>query len=125
MREEKIITPTIRTLMDRRAKEREDLFLLVPLALLESAAPLGGHATLLYAILYSVHRMQPRARHFLLQAEFEAAVGRGYRWWHRHTAALEQAGLIEVKRSDGAKPRYRLLGLAAKTAARTRSGTSE
>ena len=113
LREEKIITPTIQVLIDRKAKKQEDLFALIPLDVLEKATPFGPDAAFLYLILYSVHRMQPKAEYFLLQAEFEAVVGRGYRWWHRYTQILEKAGLIEVKRSDGAKPRYRLLGSRA------------
>lgn len=33
---------------------------------------------------------------------------RGFRWWHRATAKLEQAGLIECERHAGRLPRYRL-----------------
>ena len=71
--------------MERKGRKRDELFLRIPLSLVERVAPLGPDATLLFAILYSVHVMQPKAGYFLLQAEFEAALGRGYRWWHRHT----------------------------------------
>lgn len=36
------------------------------------------------------------------------AFGRGFRWWHRATSKLEQAGLIECQRHVGRLPRYRL-----------------
>lgn len=36
------------------------------------------------------------------------AFGRGFRWWHRATSKLEQAGLIECQRHAGRLPRYRL-----------------
>jgi hypothetical protein len=36
------------------------------------------------------------------------AFGRGFRWWHRATSKLEQAGLIECQRHSGKLPRYRL-----------------
>ncbi len=36
------------------------------------------------------------------------AFGRGFRWWHRATSKLEQAGLIECQRHSGRLPRYRL-----------------
>lgn len=35
--------------------------------------------------------------------------GKGYRWWHRATTTLEQAGLISCERHAGRLPRYRLL----------------
>ena len=114
LKEERVITPTIRALLDGKARKHSELFLLVPLSLLEKVAPLGPNASFLYVILYSTHRMQPRVEYFSVQSEFEAAVGRGYRWWHRHTRTLEEAGLVEVRRKDGAKPRYRLLGTAAR-----------
>ena len=37
-------------------------------------------------------------------------LSRGYRWWHRATERLEQAGLIECQRHAGRLPRYRLVG---------------
>jgi len=112
VREKKVITPTIQALMERKGRKRDELFLRIPLSLVERVAPLGPDATLLFVILYSVHVMQPKAGYFLLQAEFEAALGRGYRWWHQHTKKLQDAGFIEVKRAVGAKPRYRMLGKA-------------
>ena len=36
------------------------------------------------------------------------AFARGFRWWHRATSKLEQAGLIECQRHTGRLPRYRL-----------------
>lgn len=36
------------------------------------------------------------------------AFGRGFRWWHRATSKLEEAGLIECQRHAGRLPRYRL-----------------
>ena len=36
------------------------------------------------------------------------AFARGFRWWHRATTKLEQAGLIECQRHSGRLPRYRL-----------------
>ena len=112
VRERKVITPTIQTLLERKARKREELFLRIPLSLVERVAPLGPDAVLLFAILYSVHVMQPKAGYFLLQAEFEAAIGRGRRWWHWYAKKLEDAGFIEVKRAVGAKPRYRILDKA-------------
>ena len=109
MEERKVITPTIRTLLNRKAHKREDLFVLVPVVLLERVASLGTNASFLFAILYSIHRMQPKTEYFLMQSEFEAAVGRGRKWWHRHVRTLEEAGLIEVRRSAGSKPRFRML----------------
>ena len=36
------------------------------------------------------------------------SVGRGFRWWHNATSALERVGLIEVQRHPGRLPRYKL-----------------
>lgn len=36
------------------------------------------------------------------------AFARGFRWWHRATSKLEEAGLIECQRHSGRLPRYRL-----------------
>lgn len=105
--EERVITPTIGALLDRKARKQQELFVAIPLTLLEQVTPLGANAAFLYAILFSHHRMHGSG-YFSIQPEFETAVGRGYRWWYRHTRTLEQAGWIEVKRSDGARPRYRL-----------------
>jgi len=43
-----------------------------------------------------------------LPARTVDAIGRGYRWWHRATSALQAAGLIECERHVGRLPRYRL-----------------
>ena len=36
------------------------------------------------------------------------AFARDFRWWHRATSKLEEAGLIECQRHSGRLPRYRL-----------------
>jgi len=36
------------------------------------------------------------------------AVGRDWRWWHRQTEQLQDAGFIDVERHRGRLPRYRL-----------------
>lgn len=41
------------------------------------------------------------------------AFGKGYRWWHRATAMLEQAGFLRCERHAGRLPRYRLVRAAA------------
>lgn len=43
------------------------------------------------------------------------AFGKGYRWWHRATAALEQAGFLRCERHPGRLPRYRLCALVTAT----------
>jgi hypothetical protein len=46
-----------------------------------------------------------------LPARTVDAIGRGYRWWHRATDALQTAGLLECRRHVGRLPRYRLATL--------------
>ncbi len=110
IKEAPVITPYHQALMERRAQKQDELFLRVPLRLLGLIAPLGPQATFAFAVLYSVQcTSQKAAGYFWLRPDFEAAVGRGPRWWHTHTQTLEKAGVIEVERRVGAKPRYRLL----------------
>lgn len=108
MREVKVITPTIRRILDRRAARRERLFIYVPLAALAKVAPLGPSAALLYAMLYSIQSMHTKDGPFPVPTPFEEALGRGVQWWYRHASTLEREGLVEVIRKDGARPRYRL-----------------
>lgn len=35
-------------------------------------------------------------------------MARSYRWWFRATSALEKAGMIDVRRHPGRRPRYRI-----------------
>lgn len=49
-----------------------------------------------------------RSEWVTLPARTIDAFGRGFRWWHRATSKLEQAGLIECQRHAGRLPRYRL-----------------
>jgi len=102
-----ISTPTIEARQDTRRRRGEGLFVHVPLGELARAAPLGVHASFLFAVLYSLQQMSP-GQFFSLRAEFEAAAGMDRRWWYRHSRELECAQLIEIQRQHGARARYRI-----------------
>lgn len=104
-----ILTPTLETKLAALVRREEGLFVHVPLPVLARVTPLGVHASFLFLILYSLHRMAPSNTFFPMRANFEDVVGKDRRWWYRHTQALERAGLIEVRRGSGAGTRYRVM----------------
>ncbi len=111
--EEKLTTPTIERLMKERAQRKEALYLRVPLSIAGGLSHLGASACWCYLVLHSVRELSPsHGGYFWLRADFEEAIGRGPRWWFEYTNTLAAAGVIDVKRAVGKKPRYRLLPLS-------------
>ena len=61
-----------------------------------------------YACIKGAARAARSTEWVTLRPRTVAAVGRDSRWWHRRTAQLEAAGMLEVERHRGRLPRYRL-----------------
>jgi hypothetical protein len=103
-------TPTLRALTDSRRLKADYVFRLT-----EHQVKVGREVGLPDSALLALAAISGAAygdrsqKWVTLPQRTTDAFGRGYKWWHRATSALEQAGLIQCERHPGRLPRYRLL----------------
>jgi hypothetical protein len=110
------VTPTLAYLQSKRATRSLYWFYLDDQDV-RASAPLGDAAVLAFAVIRAA-AWGPRAGQWVTVSRRAAeALDRGYRWWHAATSRLAKAGLIDVERTRGRMPRYKLRPRSADAAA--------
>lgn len=111
--EREVITPTVAALRlaaaDKGSKGRRPYLFVISEDDLHKLrrADVPVSACIVYAAIRGAVRASGE-EWVTLSPRAQDALCHSFRWWWRQTAALEQAGVIEVRRHRGRLPRYRL-----------------